>query len=133
MAPEVLDRVEFWSIGGQELEFEPALLGQDEFAHKLDAMLAQSVPDHKQIPVDVSQQMSERDHDLGLRMAPGNSRKQKLHHVTPAIDESVFQLKWNWKHRGLLGRGRRSHTMRPFAQSAFVDEDDGLVSVIGPS
>ena len=30
MAPEVLDRVEFWSIGGQELEFEPALLGQDD-------------------------------------------------------------------------------------------------------
>jgi hypothetical protein len=29
----------------------------------------------------------------GLRIAPGNRRKQKFHHVPPAIADNIFPLK----------------------------------------
>ena len=64
----------------------------------------QSVRDDQQLARNVAQQMRQELDDCGLRIGPGNRRKQKFHQVTPAIADNVFQLKW-YCSTGVCPRG----------------------------
>ena len=54
----------------------------------------------------------------GLLMAPGKRRKQKFHHVLPAVADRVFQLKWYCSTgaglRGAQVRQRCGRSLGPF-------------------
>ena len=65
VAPNIFDRIEFWSIGRQPLGGEPAPLCADEFADQPRPMRRQPVPDYQQLARQMAQQMAEEVHHLG--------------------------------------------------------------------
>jgi hypothetical protein len=126
--PEILHRIEFRRIGGQELKFEPPTLHSHEIAHEPAAVLAQAVPDDKDVPVNMSEQVRKEDDDLG---ASDGARKQPEIEVPPRHPRNSRErlpVEVEFKHWSLSPWSPRSHSMGPLAQSAFVDEDDGLSS-----
>jgi hypothetical protein len=131
VSPEILDRIELGCIRGQELEFESSVLARDEVAHKAAAVLAQAVPDNKHIPMDMSQQMRQEDHYLWAAYGTREQPKVEVPQCYPGNSRECPPVEMILKHRRLPARGPSAHTMRLFAQSAFVDEDDGLPADFG--
>jgi hypothetical protein len=65
VAPDVLDRIEFWCIGRQLLDRESAMVRGDELLDRPPAMRRQSVPHHQELARQVAQQMAEEVGDFG--------------------------------------------------------------------
>jgi len=125
VTPEVLHRVEFRRVTRQPLERQPAPLRADKFGYQARPMRRQSVPHHQQLPRQMTQQVAEEVHHLRgadgggiepeVKVPPGDSGRGRQHLPVEVI----------LQHRSLPARRPGPHPMRPFAQSAFVDEDDG--------
>src|SRR6266567_9588801 len=123
--------IEFGRIARQPLQGQPAALGGNEIAHEGAAMSRQTVPDHPQGPARVPHQVFEKLDDLGrfdgprkeleVEVPPGDSR----HH------RKGLPVEMKTEHWGLASGRPGAHPVRPFAQSAFVDEDNGLTSFFG--
>src|SRR5713101_5231692 len=65
VAPEVLHRVEFRSVSGQALQFEPGLLAGDPVLDQAAAVRGQAVPDDQQPAREMAQEMSQKLDHLG--------------------------------------------------------------------
>src|SRR5208337_610837 len=125
IAPDVLHRIEFGGITRQLLDREPTPLGADKFADQSCPMLWQPVPDHQQLAWQMTQQVAEEVHHLGgangggiepeVKTPPGDSGRGRQH-----LPIEVILQHWR-----LPARGPGPHSLRSFAQSAFVDEDEG--------
>src|SRR5713101_3282685 len=73
VAPEVLHRVEFRSVSGQALQFEPGLLAGDPVLDQAAAVSGQAVPDDQQPAREMGQEMSKKLDHLGTA---NGSRKE---------------------------------------------------------
>src|SRR5713101_2400199 len=65
VAPEVLHRVEFRSVSGQALQFEPGLLAGDPVLDQAAAVSGQAVPDDQQPAREMGQEVSKKLDHLG--------------------------------------------------------------------
>ena len=129
--PQILHRIQFRSIGGQELQPDaPALLAH-EVPDQTAAMALQPIPHHQQLAGNVAQQMGEKlDH---LRTANA-ARKQSEIEVPPRYSRHGRQrlpIEVVLQHRRLAPWSPRTAPLRALAQSTFVDEDDGATLVFG--
>src|ERR1700740_255438 len=87
-------------------------------------MSPRAVPNYQQLAIEMMQQMPEELHDLG---AANRAREQPEIKVPPRDTRhgrQSFPMEVILQHRSLAPRCPSSATMRPLAQSAFVDEDD---------
>lgn len=98
VAPEVLGRIEFWSVGRKPLELEALLVLRDKIANLAASMDGKTIPDHQQGTGQLAQQAAEKVDHLRCTDRAGIEAKIEVPPCdTPAITESVFQLKWYWR------------------------------------
>jgi hypothetical protein len=126
VAPDVFGRIEFGGIGGKEMKFEATGLLGGKIADRATVMDAQTIPDNQQIAGDVAQQVPQKLD--GLRGA--NRAGEKLE-VEPEPGDAGHRRqglpsKVILQDRRLAARRPGPGAMGPFAQSAFVDKDDGF-------
>src|ERR1700730_2780199 len=125
IAPDVLDRIEFRSVGRQVVQRQAAPLAGDKLSDQPTAMSVGAIPDYQQSARQMPQQVAEEVHDLGS--TNGSLVEPKIE--VPASDagrgREHFPVKVILQHRSLSARGPSAHPMGPLAQPALVDEDDG--------
>jgi len=125
ITPDVLDRIELRRVSRQVLKLDPAALVGDKLSHQSAAMGLRAIPDHQQLARQVAQQVPEEVHHLGgansvlvepeIEVPPGDAGRDRKH----------FPVEVILQHRSLSAWGPGAHPMRPLAQPALVDEDDG--------
>jgi hypothetical protein len=126
VTPQLFNRIQFGCISGERLQCQTTLLTSHELTHHLTSMRGRAVPDHQDFAWDVPQQVGQELHHLGAADGP---RKQSEIEVPPRDSRHGRQqvpVEMVWQHRSLPLRRPGPATVRPLAQSAFVDEDDGL-------
>src|SRR5579862_1740350 len=131
IAEQVLDRIEFGGVTGKALKRDAAVQRLDVFAHQATAMRRQAVPNDQQLALDRRcQSLEEFDQ---LRRFNGTVEEAEVDApATGASDQrqllpgkAVLQ---DW--RAAFG-GPGLDARRPFAQSRFVDEDNGSSLAFG--
>src|SRR6201987_454431 len=138
VTPDVLYRIELGGIARQPFEHQPALLGTDEVAYQPRPMRWQAVPDHQQPAPQLTQQMAEEVNHLGRADGGRVQPEVKVRPSDAGSGRQLLPIEVILHHRGLPARRPGSYPMRPFAQSAFVDEDDraplaeGFLLIGGP-
>ncbi len=131
VTPEVPDGIQFGRVGGQAFQYQPAFGVGDEVADEPTPVAGQAVPDHQQRSGDMPHQVLKELDDLGaldrarvqseVKTPPRDSGNRRQ---TPPV-EVILQDR-------CLPSGRPGPIpVRPFRQSAFVDEDDGPAFVPG--
>src|SRR6266851_3988995 len=131
VAPEVLHRVEFRSVSGQALQFEPGLLAGDPVLDQAAAVSGQAVPDDQQPAREMGQEMSKKLDHLGTA---NGSRKEPEVETPPGYPghrREQLPVEMILQHWGLSARRPRAAAVGSLAQSALVDEDDGLARPAG--
>src|SRR5229473_3119782 len=126
VAPEVLHRVEFRSVSGQALQFEPGLLAGDPVLDQAAAVSGQAVPDDQQPAREMGQEMSKKLDHLGTA---NGSRKEPEVETPPGYPghrREQLPVEMILQHWGLSTRRPRAAAVGSLAQSALVDDDDGL-------
>lgn len=122
--PDVLDRVEFGSVGREPFEFDAVAVGSDEVSDEHAAVGAQPVPDDEELSREMAHEMLQELDDallidcavmeLEVEIPPGNARDHR---------ESI-PVEVELEDRSLAARCPGAAAMWPFAQPALVDEDD---------
>src|SRR5437899_7635471 len=125
VAPDVLDRVEFRSIGGKKLQPEAPSLLPHEVPHCAAAMDRQSIPDNQQLAGNVPQQMRKKLDDLGSADRSGKQPEIKIPKRDSSHDRKSLPVEVILQHRCLSPARPGARAVRTLAQSAFVGEDDG--------
>jgi len=123
--PQILHGVQFRGIGRQELQPESATLLAHEVPYHAAAVTGQSVPYDQQLAGNVTEQVGEKLDDL---RAADRTGKQTEVEVPPGHARDRRQglpVKVVLQHRCFPLRGPSTAAVWPFAQPAFVDEDDG--------
>lgn len=125
MRPDILHRIEFWSVGRQLGEHDGTGGALDPCAHEAAAVDGQAVPDDQQrsanLPPELAQKIPR------LRAADGAGMQPEVE--SPPSDAGDHRELLPSEGEVQLGRlpDRRpsAHHARSFAQPALVDEDDG--------
>lgn len=76
VAPKVLHRIEFRSIGRQGLKIDPAILLPHKVLHQPAPMNGSTVPDDKNFAVDVAHQMGKEFNHLGTSECPDRAENK---------------------------------------------------------
>jgi hypothetical protein len=125
IAPEVLDRVELRGIGWQIVDLDFPLLGDQEVLDDPATVLLEAIPDDQQFALHVAAQVPQEPDDL---RAADRSAMQLDVEVPPRHTGDCRQglptevVLEDWR---LSPRRPSPAAVRAFAQSAFVEEDDG--------
>ena len=117
--PQIFHWIQLRSTGGQELQPDTPPLLAYEVPDQTTAMASQSIPNHQQLAGNVAQPMREELDHLRTADAARKQSEKKFHHVTPAMADSVFQLKWYcstevWP-RGAQVRQRCGRSLSPLS------------------
>lgn len=131
IAPDVLDGIQFGSVGRQVLERETPVLVRHEVPDQSAAVLAQSVPDHQEVAWNLTQQTTKEIHNLWTPDRTGIQPEVKRPPGHTGDRGQGLPVEVILQDRGLASRRPRAATMRLQAQSAFVDEDDRLAFASG--
>src|SRR5215831_10172715 len=126
VTPQVFHRIQLRRIAGQKLQAQATALSSHPVAHDPAAVRGGLVPNHQEVTWNMPPQVAQELDDLRtadcsrkepeIKIPPSHPRQGRQQ----APVEVVLQ-------NGSLPLGRPSSaTMGPLAQSAFVDEDDGL-------
>lgn len=131
MSPDVFGWIEFWGIGRKEMKLESAVLFVDEIANRVAAVNAQAVPNNQQIAGDVAQQVPQKLNRLGG--ADGAGEKLEIEpeqgdagYRRQGLPSKVILQDWR-----LATRSPGPGAVRPLAQTAFVDKDEGFALLLG--
>ena len=125
MRPQIFDGVEFGSIGRQFFEPEAARAFDQHRFDGLAAVDGRSVPNDQELAGQVAQK---RFQELGRARAIDTAfvnSEIKLPERQAGNEREFVPVERLAQHRGLPARSPRAHPVRPGAQSALVDEDDG--------
>jgi len=106
-------------------------LGRDETAHGGTALPGQTVPDYQQRSAQVPHQVLQKLDDLRRLDRPGKQFGVEVPPRDPGPDRKRLPVEVEVEHRRLSTRRPSAHAVGPFAQSAFVDEDNGWASNFG--
>jgi len=123
MSPYVLDGIQFRRIARKELQIYPASCPAHEVSHHSAAMRLDSVPDHDEIASEVSEKVLQKLHYL---RTPDRSRVEAEVEVPPGDPRDSrkrMPVEVILKHWRLTLWCPGAVSLRPFAQSALVDEN----------
>lgn len=125
VAPDVLNRIEFRRIGWQVVKDDTIALGLDECAHQSALVGLEAVPNDQQLALDLARERGQELHQLWALDAAGEEPEVEVPEGHAGNGGALLPGEAVLQHRRLpLGRPG-AHPGRPFAQSRFVDEDEG--------
>src|SRR5216683_1444157 len=130
-APNVLDRVEFWRVSGQALQFEPGPLAGDPVLDQAAAVSGKAVPDDQQPARDMTQEMSQKLDHLGTANGSRKEAEVETPPGYPGHRREQLPVEMILQQRGLSARRPSAAAVGSLAQPALVDEDDGLARPAG--
>jgi hypothetical protein len=122
VSPQVFNRIQLRSICGQELERDSAVLVSHKVPHQAASVNRSSVPDQKQIAVDVAHQMRKKVNHLTTADTAGIEPKIELPPRHSCHRRERLPIERILYYRRLSPRRPSSTTVRALAQSAFVDK-----------
>ena len=131
MAPDIFHGVQFGGVGGKIFQFNGAALIGHEVAHQSAAMSGQAVPNNDQPFWNMSAQVAQELDDLRPFDAAGKQLKVEVPDRQPGDGREAFPVETVLQDRRLAFGRPGAHAMRAFAQSAFVDKDDGAAFLPG--
>jgi len=131
MAPDVFHRIQFGSIGRQKFDFEPSTRLVHKIPNQTTSMAAKTIPNNEKIARNMAHQVSKKFDNLRASDCSGKQPEVKRPHGDSSNCRNRFPIEMELKHWSLSTRGPRTTTVRPFAQSALVDEYDGLALQLG--
>ena len=126
VTPDVLHGVELGRVPRQRLQRDPAALSADVLLHDTAAVRGQAVPDDEELAAQMALQVPEEFDDL----RPFDRSREESEVETPPRDagdrREQVPVEVLLEDRRLSARRPRPTPVRPFGQSALVDEDDRL-------
>lgn len=131
VAPKVFDRVELGGVGRERFEVKSAASGVDKVGHHPAPVGAKPVPDYQQSAGNMAQEMAEKENDLRTSNRPRKQAKIEIPPGHTGNGRERLPTEMVLENRCLAPGSPGSATMRPFAQPAFVDEDDRALLVPG--
>lgn len=131
ITPDVLDRVEFGRVSWQELQLDALIISLDVIPNQSAPVCSQPIPDDEQGTVNLPTQRPKELHQLRCPDRSGEQTKVKLPEGDTGNSRELVPRKAVLQYRCLSPRRPRAHPGRTFAQSGFVDEDDGLSPFFG--
>src|ERR1039457_7445226 len=124
VAPDVFGGIQFRSVGGQVLDVDAALLRGHELLHYAAAMCGQPVPYQQQLSGNVPQQVFEKRHHLPSADRSGIQPEVEIPQRDARDDRKRLPVKVILQPWRVASPRPRAATVRPLAQSAFVEKDD---------
>ena len=131
VGPQIFDWVQFRSVGGQKLDPNPPTLLPDEVPNCAAAVRCQSVPNDQQLPGYVAEQMGEEQDHLRRTNGARKETEVKVLPGDPCHSRKRLPVEVVLQHRRLCFGRPGAAAVRPLAQSALVDEDDGTAFLAG--
>ena len=123
ITPQVFDGIEFGSIGRQALKLQPAVGANQELFYQCAPMRRRTIPDHKQVPFDMGQQVFQKDNHL---WTSDGSRKQLKVEVPPryaGTRRERFPIEVILDNRRLSPWLPSPASVGTFTESALVNKD----------
>lgn len=131
MSPNVFNRIKLRCIAGEKFNFKLSLCFFNEIPDHSTMMAAQPIPDHEKIARDMAHQMSQKFNYLGTSYCSGKKTEVKSPPGNACNSRNCLPIEVKLKYRSLPTRRPGTTTMRPFAQTAFVYEYNGLPLYLG--
>jgi hypothetical protein len=131
VGPQIFDRVEFRGVSGKLFQPEPSTTFPQHRLDRLAPVDGGTVPDDEQFARHVAE---ERLEEFGGPLpvdTPFVKSEVKVPEGETRDEREFVPIEGLAEHRGLAAWRPRAHPVRPGAQSAFVDEDDGAAFAPG--
>ena len=123
ITPQVLDGIEFGSIGRQALKLQPAVGANQKLFYQSAPMRRRTIPDHKQVPFDMGQKVFQKNNYL--RTSDG-SRKQLKVEIPPRYAgnrRECFPIEVILDNRRLTPWRPSPASVGTFTESALINKD----------
>ena len=123
--PQVFDRIEFRRVGRQRCHLQAPLGGGNEVFDQPAAMDHSSIPEDQQRRAQVAQEHFEKFDNLRAFDRTGMDLKIEVPEGDSRNDRKTLPAESLLENRRLAARRPSAHPVRPRAQAAFVDENNG--------
>ena len=126
VTPQILDRIQLWSISRKAFDLEPVAVPADEGGDLPAPMHWQAIPNDQQRPRQLSQEATKKVDHLGATDRAWIEPKVEVPPGYPRDRREGFPVEVELEDRGVAAGRPGSTPVGSFAESALVDEDDGL-------
>src|ERR1019366_10372440 len=124
MSPDVLHRVELWSVGGQVLKLDRTTLSLDIVAYQARSMRGETIPDDQELATDVRLQSFEELDNLRALDRSGEQSEVEAPEAHPSDHRQLLPSEAVLQDRCLASGRPSSRAAGTFGQTRLVDEDD---------
>ena len=124
IAPQILDRIEFGSVGRQPLDVQPRGVLLKEVLDKPAAMHRRAIPDQQDPAGQLAMQLAEETDDLGALDGTGMQLEIEVAQGQPGDGRETLPIEVESEHRGLTAECPGAGPVGALAQSTFVEEDE---------
>lgn len=131
IGPDRFNRIEFGGVSRQACNRDMSVQFFQPGANLAAAMDRSAIPDDQQRPLDLTLERAEKFDDLLGANGAGKEPKVKLREGQTGNGRELLPGKTVLKNRRLAAQAPGAGDAGPFAQSGFVDEDDGAVFSLG--
>jgi hypothetical protein len=131
VAPDVLNRIELGSVGGQELDVDRPLLCGDIIPDQTAAMGREPVSDDRQFARKMPAQMAQETHHLRCLDGTGKELEIEVPNRDPGDGREAFPVERILQHRSLPTRGPSPYPVRALTQAALIHEHYGAALLTG--
>lgn len=126
ISPQVLDRIQLWSVSREAFDLEPVAMLADEVGDFPTPVHRQTIPNYQQRPGQLSQETAKKVDHLGAANRAWIEPKVEVPPGYPRDRREGFPVEMELEDRGVAAGRPGSTPVGSFAESALVDEDDGL-------
>src|SRR5579863_9267720 len=126
IAPEVLDRIEFGSVCREPFDFEPVAMLLDELGNLPAPVHGQAVPDHQQGSRQLAQETAEKVDQLWSADRSWVQAEVEVPPGYPRDRRERLPVEVELEDGRMAAGSPGPAAMGSLAESAFIDEDDGL-------
>lgn len=123
--PDVFDRIQFRRVGRQLGDLDSAALAAQVIANQTAAVNSEPIPDHEQLAGQAAAQLFQEIDQFGAPDGAGVELEIKSPKGQPGHRRKLLPVEVVLQDRRLTARRPGAAAMRPLAQSAFVEKDDG--------
>lgn len=131
IGPDRLDRIEFRGVGRQARNRDMAVQFFQPGIELAAAMDGRAIPDDQQRLLDLALERAKKFDDLLGTNGAGKEPEIELRERQTRNGRELLPGKAVLKNRRLAAQAPGASDAGPFAQSRFVDEDDGTVLSLG--
>ena len=131
IAPQILDGIEFRGVGGQSLGVQPVGLLGEISGDPLAAVDRGSIPQQQDFAGDLAVQGLQKLDHLRALDRTGVQPEVEVARGQPGNRREALPVEVEGQDRGLAARRPGARPVRPLAQPAFVEEDEGAALPAG--